>query len=276
MPAYAVGDVHGCLEPFERLLETLNFDPAADELWLAGDLINRGPDSAGVLRLLRGLGGKARCVLGNHDLYGLAVHTRGDEPTDSLRQLYEAPDCAEALDWLCGLPLVHHSEKWRTLIVHAGVYPGWSLKTLLALADEVTAALRGDDSEHLLTDLYGNEPACWADDLTGIPRLRFIINACTRMRFCDAAGNLEFKIHGRPGEQPPGWLPWFEHPEAGCQNTRIVFGHWASLGLVIEPQLIALDSGCAWGRQLSAVRLDDPQDPPPHWQVPCGAPNVID
>lgn len=276
MPVYAIGDVHGCLVPFERLLERLNFDPAADELWLTGDLINRGPDSAGVLRMLRGLGGRAHCVLGNHDLYGLAVHMLGEAPTESLRLLYEAPDCAEALDWLRHRPLVHHSAELRTLIVHAGVYPGWTLETLLALASEVTAELRGERHPELFARLYGDEPACWAEDLSGAARWRFIINACTRMRFCDAAGALEFKAHGSPGEQPSGWLPWFEHPQAGCPGQRIVFGHWASLGLYIRPDLIALDSGCAWGRQLSAVRLDAPQDMPPHWQVPCGAPNVVD
>lgn len=276
MAVYAVGDVHGWIAPLERLLDELNFDPAADSLWLTGDLVNRGPDSAGMLRLLRGLGDQVHCVLGNHDLHCLAIHARGAEPTDSLRTLYDAPDCAELLDWLRHRPLVHHSAELRALIVHAGVYPGWSPDTLLGLAREVVAELRGERHHELLTGLYGNEPACWSDDLSGLPRWRFIINACTRMRFCDTARNLEFRLYGRPGEQPPGWLPWFDHPQAGCPGWRIVFGHWASLGLHFAPGLIGLDSGCAWGRQLSAVRLDDPQDPPPHWQVPCATSDVVD
>lgn len=269
MPVYAIGDIHGCLAPLEQLLDTLNFDPAADTLWLTGDLVNRGPDSAGVLRLLRGLGDRAHCVLGNHDLHCLAIHARKDEPPSSLRALLDAPDNAELLDWLRRRPLVHHSTEFRALIVHAGVYPGWDLDTLLKLAAEVAAELHNDNHHHLLTHLYGDEPAGWSDDLTGLARWRFIINACTRMRYCDAKRNLEFKTHCRPGEQPAGWLPWFDHPLAGWAGWRIVFGHWAVLGLHITPGVIALDSGCVWGKRLSAVRLDCPEDPPRHWQVAC-------
>jgi bis(5'-nucleosyl)-tetraphosphatase (symmetrical) len=257
MNTYAIGDLQGCYTPLVRLLDAIRFDPARDRLWLVGDLVNRGPQSVEVLRFVKGLGDACVTVLGNHDLHllalaeGLAKPHRGD----TLDGVLAAPDRDELLDWLRHRPLV-----WREgdcLLVHAGLLPAWTVADALRLAAEAEAVLRAPDYAHFLERMYGNEPRAWDASLTGIERLRVIVNAFTRLRYCSPAGEMEFHHKGAPGTQPPGWLPWFDVPGRMSRDATVVIGHWSTLGLVNRPDLVALDTGCLWGGQLTAVRLGD-------------------
>lgn len=256
MAMYAIGDVQGCYDGLQRLLEKLKFDPPDDGLWFVGDLVNRGPDSLGVLRLVQQLGDHAVTVLGNHDLHLLALANgaEGPRPRNTLQPILAAPDRDELIDWLRRRPLAHFEEGF--LLVHAGILPEWDVATALSLASEVEAALRAADYKTFLASLYGNEPVRWDDTLRGIDRLRTIINVLTRMRMLTSDGALDFAYKGHPDEAPRNLTPWFEPPRASG-STAIVFGHWSALGLMLLSDLVALDSGCVWGRQLSAVRLED-------------------
>ncbi len=258
MATYAIGDIQGCLEPLERLLDQLDFRPGPDRLWLTGDLVNRGPDSAAVVRMIRSLGEHATTVLGNHDLHLLAVRYGSArlKRRDTLDELLDAPDSEDLLEWLKHQPLAHFDADLDTLLVHAGCPPEWNVDEVLQRAAEVETALRSDSPEHFFRDMYGDQPDRWHSALNGLDRLRFITNALTRMRFVDAEGRLDMKHKGPPGSQPKGWLPWFDFPRAS-QPTRIVFGHWSMLGLRTDSRIIGLDTGCLWGRQLTAVRLED-------------------
>lgn len=267
MAIYAIGDVQGCYHSLQRLLEKLKFDPADDTLWLVGDLVNRGPDSLGVLRFVKNLGERAITVLGNHDLHLLAFAS-GAEATkqrDTLQQVMTAPDRDELLEWLRFRPLAYYNEGF--LLVHAGILPEWDAPTVLSLAAEVETELRAPGYRTFLAGLYGNEPATWSASLSGIDRLRTIVNALTRMRFLRPDGSMDFSYKGNPDEAPRELTPWFDLPRASG-STAIVFGHWSALGLVLRPDAIALDSGCVWGRQLSAVRLEDRA----LFQVDCDTP----
>jgi bis(5'-nucleosyl)-tetraphosphatase (symmetrical) len=254
---YAIGDIQGCLEPLERLLDKLRFDPAQDTLWFVGDLVNRGPQSLEVLRFVKGLGERAVTVLGNHDLHllvvaaGFAKAHRGD----TLDAILAAPDRDELLDWLRCRPLAHAAQGW--LMVHAGVLPQWDAARTVELAREVERALAGPDWHALLAAMYGNHPHRWRDDHAGFDRLRCIVNALTRMRLCTADGTMEFAHKGEPHDLPAGFTPWFDAPQRATAGTPIVFGHWSALGLVVRPDLVALDTGCRWGRALTALRLED-------------------
>ncbi len=259
MSVYAIGDIQGCYEPLRRLLDKLEPDPDRDRLWFTGDLVNRGPQSLEVLRLVRSLGDSAVTVLGNHDLHLIAVAHgvgNGRSPDPSLQPVLEAPDRDELLDWLRARPLAHFDEKLNTLLVHAGVPPDWTVKKTLKRAAEVEAALTGDDGDEFLRKLYGNAPARWSGDLRGNKRLRYIVNALTRMRMVHRDGRLDFEHKGPPGSARKGLLPWFDAPDAHWRGTRVVFGHWSALGLVVRPDLVGVDTGCAWGRELTAVRLN--------------------
>ncbi len=268
MAVYAIGDIQGCYRELAELLDTLNADPAADELWFVGDLVNRGPQSVEVLRLVRSLGRAAIVVLGNHDLHLLAFGLTGRArvPDAELRPVLDAPDCAELLDWLRERPLAHYRADLDTLMVHAGVAAEWDPLQTMALAGEVEQLLRGSECARFLAQMYGNEPDRWSPQLTGIERHRFIVNCLTRIRYCHADGRLDFAEHGPPGTQSAGLVPWFELPGRVAQSARIVFGHWSALGLLQRANLLALDSGCVWGRSLTAVRLDGPARP---FSVPC-------
>ncbi|NIR60919.1 MAG: symmetrical bis(5'-nucleosyl)-tetraphosphatase [Gammaproteobacteria bacterium] len=269
MAHYAVGDVQGCLGPLRRLLEALRFDPAADRLWLTGDLVNRGPDSLATLRLIRELGEAAVAVLGNHDLHMLAV-AAGAEPaktSDTFDDVLSAPDRETLLEWLRHRPLLHRDTALGWTLLHAGLPPQWDIDTAQARAREVETALRGPRCRELLTGMYGDEPERWSDSLAGAPRLRFIINCLTRLRFCDAAGRLALGVKGPPGAQPEGYLPWFEIPGRASAGARIVFGHWAALGTRAGPDAYGIDGGCVWDGRLVALRLD--VDPPRWHLVPC-------
>lgn len=259
MATYAIGDIQGCYTPFSRLLERIRFDPGVDRLWIAGDLVNRGPHSAEVLRVVRALGQSAITVLGNHDLYLLMVAAKAAPRTrdDTLDNVLKAPDREELLHWLAHRNMVHVAGEH--LLVHAGLVPQWSAEQALALGGEVEAALRGPRSKDFLKHLFGDKPAKWSEDLKGWDRLRFLVNVMTRMRFCTPEGRLALEGKGPPSKAPSGSVPWFRTPRAAWKTHTVVCGHWSALGFHREPGLIALDSGCVWGGKLTAVRLEDGQ-----------------
>ncbi len=256
--------------PFEELLENIGFDPARDQLWLTGDLVNRGPKSLETLRLVKKLGQSVITVLGNHDLHFLAVakKIRRSRAGDTFKQIRKAPDLDELTYWLRNQPLVHWDKKLKVIMTHAGVYPGWSRKQLIKNAQEVEKILRGDDFRELLRNMYGNTPRRWEDSLTGWKRSRFILNALTRMRYCDSRARLDFDIKGPPGKAHEKYMPWYKHPMMKCKKWRIVFGHWSSLGYMQRKNIISLDSGCVWGEKLTAVQLDA-KYVAPCWQLNC-------
>ena len=269
MAIYAVGDIQGYMHPLRRLLEIMRFDPAADQLWVAGDMVNRGPDSLEVLRYIRSLGDSAKPVLGNHDLHLLAVASgvRDQKEGDTFGPILEAPDLDELLFWLRHLPFVHVDRSIRTLMVHAGVYCKWTRKKLLRFSRELESVLQSDSYVDFLKNMGGKRPKKWKKSLTGWDRYRFIANACTRLRFCSNKGKLDFFYKGPPGSQPHELVPWFRHPKRGCNKWRIVFGHWSTLGYVREANVISLDSGCLWGKRLTAVQLDSEEER--MWQIGC-------
>ncbi len=268
MATYAVGDIQGCYAEFQRLLEQMRFDPIQDRLWLVGDLVNRGPGSLEVLRLVKSLGGSAITVLGNHDLHLLAVAEGAAElhRSDTLDEVLNAPDRAELLHWLRHQRLLHAEH--AHVLVHAGLLPQWSAAQAAGLAREVEAALRGDDYAVFLAHMYGNTPHGWNDGLTGYRRLRIITNAFTRMRICTPQGEMEFRFKGEVKNIPPGYLPWYEIPNRASRDATVIFGHWSALGLKVDQRIIALDTGCLWGGPLSAIRLEDRK----LFQVNCNNP----
>ena len=258
MATYAIGDIQGCYDALRRLLDCCAFDPVRDRLWFVGDLVNRGPRSLETLRFIKSLGTAAQTVLGNHDLYLLMVAEGGAKfrgKDDTLQAVLDAPDCGELLDWLRHQPLCHTEGEY--CMVHAGLLPQWTAERARALSREVEAALQGADFREFILNLWGSEPAGWSDDLAGWPRLRVIVNAMTRMRFCTADGVMEFKTKGETAKAPSGYLPWFEVPGRRSAEATLVVGHWSALGLKLMPGLLALDSGCLWGGELSALRLED-------------------
>jgi len=257
MAIYAVGDIQGCHAELRQLLELIRFDPAQDKLWLVGDLVNRGPDSLGVLRLVKSLGESAITVLGNHDLHLLAVAEGAAElhRSDTLDEVLNAPDRDELLRWLRNQRLLHVEDGF--VLVHAGLPPGWTVKQAAKLAHEVEAVLRGDDHAIFLARMYGNNPHGWDDGLTGYKRLRVITNALTRMRICTPQGEMEFRFKGELPDVPAGYLPWFDVPERKSRDATVIFGHWSALGLMLHENAIALDTGCLWGGPLTAIRLED-------------------
>lgn len=259
MADYAIGDVHACLDPLRMLLERLQFDPARDRLWFTGDLVGRGPQAAETLRFIRDLGAAAESVLGNHDIHCLAVAAGYGRlrRNDRLEPLLEAPDAADLLHWLRQRPLLTEPAGGLTL-VHAGIPPQWDLATARLCAREAETRLRSEASDALFAHLYGNQPASWSAALRGWPRLRFIINALTRMRFCHADGRLDFSENGPPEEAPDGLYPWYETPGRRLRprETTVISGHWSRLGCRQGPGYISLDTGCLWGGRLTAMRLD--------------------
>jgi bis(5'-nucleosyl)-tetraphosphatase (symmetrical) len=259
MATWAIGDVQGCLEPLERLLGKIGFDAGRDELWLVGDLVNRGPDSLGVLRLLHGMRHVCRIVLGNHDLHLLAVAAGAEalKKKDTFRDVLEAADGPELLAWLQRQPLLHHDRARNTVMTHAGIPPQWSLADARRLAGEVEQVLRNGDAPAFFRAMYGNEPARWEETLEGDARLRVITNFFTRMRFIDERGTLDLVSKEGLGTAPPGYRPWFEAAGRRTAGVRIVFGHWAALeGRCDVENVEALDAGCVWGRDLVALNLD--------------------
>ena len=253
---YLLGDLQGCGNPLARLLDEVAFSPSRDHLYVLGDLVNRGPDSLGVLQRLSALGGAATCLLGNHDLHLLAVAhgVRKPHRSDTLDEILNAPDREDWLNWIRQRRLAVHAHGW--LMVHAGVVPQWDATQTVALAAEVEAMLAGPDVGEFLTRMYGNEPDKWDDSLQGVPRWRCVVNSLTRLRFCSADGTMEFTTKEGAGGAPEGLMPWFEVPGRRTAGTPVAFGHWSTLGLINRDDLMALDTGCVWGGQLTAVRVD--------------------
>ena len=257
MSTYAIGDLQGCYRSLQALLERIDFDATRDRLWFLGDLVNRGPGSLECLRFVSDLGDRATVVLGNHDLHLLAVAEGVSKPgkRDTIQQILDAPDRDELLDWLRSQKLVHLEGSF--LMVHAGLLPQWSLSQAMELASEIESLIRSPNRRDFLKHMYGNEPNRWDDTLTGPARYRIVTNAMTRMRLLDEndALNLEFK--GELGTIPAGQHPWFMKRHPSTIDITILAGHWSALGLHVTANFIGLDSGCAWGRQLSAFRLED-------------------
>src|SRR5688500_10380034 len=252
MATYAIGDVQGCFEELSRLLAEAGFEQRRDRLWFVGDLVNRGPKSLEVLRFVRDLGSRAVSVLGNHDLHLVTQHegferSRG---ADTFADVLEARDAAELVSWLRSRPLLH--VEGGHAMVHAGLLPQWSLDKAVLLANEVEEELRGADYRAFLANMYGSTPQAWSETLTGWDRLRVIVNAMTRLRFCTRDGRMDLRAKGTTA--PAGYFPWYELRR---DAQRIVCGHWSALGLKLTPGMAALDSGCVWGGKLSALRLED-------------------
>ena len=259
MAVYAIGDLQGCYIELRELLDRLGYDRDDDRLWFVGDLVNRGPNSLECLRWVKDLGERAVVVLGNHDLHLLAVaagNGRKQKAGDTLEPILGAPDSAALLDWLRTRPLLHHDAALGYTMVHAGLPPQWDLATATLCAREVEQALRGPDHLAFLRDMYGDQPDLWSDGLTGMARLRFSVNALTRMRFCTSDGRLDLKVKGAPHTASGELLPWFAVRDRRSAGLHLIFGHWSTLGEAEGFGVYPLDSGCVWGGKLTALRLD--------------------
>ncbi len=257
MAVYVIGDVQGCYDPLQKLLEKIQFDPADDYVWFVGDLVNRGPHSLKTLRFIKGLGDRALTVLGNHDLHLLAVYYAGFDSKlyDTLDDVLSAPDCDVLCHWLRHRPLFYHDSSLDLAVVHAGMYPFWDLQQAKGYAREVEAVLQSENHVEFFKHMYGNAPGCWSETLQGWERLRFITNCFTRMRLCNMQGELDLTHKGPPPKQAD-FQPWFSIPDR--LDTQIIFGHWAALECQAPRDgVFAIDSGCVWGNALTAIRLDD-------------------
>ncbi len=257
MATYAFGDIQGCLTPLHKLLDLIQFDPASDRLWFTGDLVNRGPHSLDVLRLLKGLDSRCVIVLGNHDLHVLAVHGSVTplRKQDTLHAVLDAPDSGELMDWLRRRPLLHREGAY--LLVHAGILPQWHVDQAMALAGEVERALRSDEYRTLLPFIYRPEASRWDDTMPPQARLGFVANVLTRMRMCSPDGLLDLTFKGPPEQARDGLLPWFRIPPRRPRRETVLFGHWSALGVRVGERCIALDGGCVWGNTLACLRLED-------------------
>lgn len=253
MATYAIGDVQGCFDELEELLRKIGFRQQADRLWFVGDLVNRGPKSLEVLRFVRSLGERAVTVLGNHDLHLVTQHEGAERrrKDDTFEDVLASSDANELVDWLRTRPMMHVEGGYA--MVHAGLLPQWNLEKAASLAREVEQALAAPGYRDFLSHMYGSEPARWSDSLSGWDRLRVIVNAMTRMRFCAPDGTMEFRAKG--AVPPAGYLPWFEARNA--DEAVLLFGHWSALGLKVGERVVGLDSGCIWGGALTAMRLED-------------------
>lgn len=255
MSTYCIGDVQGCLTELESLLKIINYNHNKDSLWFVGDLVNRGPQSLETLRFIKQQP-NTKIVLGNHDIHLISFyHDIVDFETEHLESIITAKDGKKLVTWLQKQPLAYYSREYNCLLTHAGVYPGWGLNSALGYANEAANAL---SNKEFLKNMYGNKPKKWDNNLTGYDRLRFIINAFTRMRFCDLEGNLNFQHSGKIESAPKEYIPWFKIPWRKTKEIKIIFGHWAALeGKTDEPNATAIDTGCVWGKKLTALRLDD-------------------
>lgn len=264
MTRYAVGDVQGCLQPLQCLLEEVSFNPQHDQLWLVGDLINRGPQSLQTLRFIKSLGDCTRIVLGNHDLHFLAIaHGIGSaRKSDTLDEILNANDCADLVQWLQQQPLMYSDPSGDFHMTHAGIPPNWCLQQAKQYAREVESVLTSEQAHLYFENMYGNHPDCWDEHLSGMSRLRVITNYFTRMRFCTAQGQLDLdnKLTSLPADKQTHFAPWFAHPQRLTQNDQLIFGHWAALeGEADCDNVFALDTGCVWGRALTLMNIDQQQ-----------------
>lgn len=259
MATYAIGDIQGCYQALLRLIEKLKFDPGQDRLWLTGDLVNRGSQSLEVLRFAKHLGQSCEVVLGNHDLHLLAIAhgVRASNHHDTFHDILTADDRDALMHWLITRPLLVCDEARKIVMTHAGMAPCWRVEEARRYAHELERALQGDHAKAVLANLFGNTPDQWDPHLTGMERLRCIVNYLTRMRYVDIEGRLEFVYKAKPDTCPPGLMPWFESPMRQDKDWKIIFGHWASLqGETNTPNVHALDTGCAWGECLTAFCLE--------------------
>lgn len=260
MANYVVGDVQGCLDSLQALLDKVQFDPQHDRLWFAGDLVNRGPRSLDTLRFIKRLGDRAHTVLGNHDLHLLALWCSSgrSHESDTIAEVVNAPDGEELINWLrqqplaLMLPLHAHS-----LLVHAGILPQWSFQQALQLSFEVQQVLAGPDWKAFMAQLYGNKPNRWDPALQGVDRLRLIVNVFTRMRMLREDGKIDLKYKLEPADAPDDLKAWFERPRSSDAEGQILFGHWSTLNQVKNKVGYCLDTGCVWGGRLTALRLED-------------------
>ena len=268
MTTYAIGDLQGCYNALQRLLDKVQFEPGQDTLWLAGDLVNRGPNSLATLRFVKSLGDNAVTVLGNHDLHLLAIaadHKTTKDP--GLKEILAAPDLDELIDWIRKQPVLHYDAKLDFAMVHAGIHPSWTLQQALDFAEELHQILSGDNYLDFIHQMYGNKPRSWREDLNGWERLRFIVNVFTRMRYCDIDGKLNLKDKGPIGSQGADSLPWFDMPKRKTRKQRILFGHWSTVGRLERKDVYALDTGCVWGGDLTSLKLDAKK--PKYISIPC-------
>lgn len=259
MAVYAIGDIQGCFDELLRLLDAIKFNPKKDQVWLAGDLVNRGPNSADVLRFAKKHSGSIKVVLGNHDLHLLANAAGVNQHhhrMDTMESVLEADDRDELITWLRHQSLFHHDAQLAFSMVHAGLPPQWSIKKCRKRAKEVETVLQSDDWHKFFKHMYGNTPSSWSKELEGWDRLRYITNCFTRLRYCHEDGQLALSFKGAPSNKPKGELPWFDMPNRKSQDDRIVFGHWSTLGTGRYGNVFSLDSGVVWGEQLTAIRID--------------------
>ena len=269
MSVYWVGDIQGCDDPLGQLLDQVGFSASRDRLYVLGDLVNRGPSSLAVLRRLYKLGTSVQCVLGNHDLHLLALSAGARAPgaSDTLQDIFQAPDKDTLLHWLKHQAIAIYQED--VLMVHAGVLPQWSLTETLSLAQELESILQSDQADAFFMQMYGNEPAQWQAQLQGMDRWRCALNAFTRLRFCSPTGAMEFETKENAAKAPQGYLPWFEVPQRQTANTTIAFGHWSTLGAVQRSDIWALDTGCVWGGCLTAIQRDHLHEAPRRIEIKC-------
>jgi bis(5'-nucleosyl)-tetraphosphatase (symmetrical) len=269
MATYVIGDVQGCYQPLQDLLEIIQFSPNTDTLWFCGDLINRGPDSLACLRFIKNLGSRALTVLGNHDLTLLVIAHGFLRPKaqDTFEPILKAKDKLDLINWLTTQPLLHHAPEHGVTLVHAGIYPLWTLSEAKIYAHEAELALQDKTkNKELFKNLFGNHPNCWSTGLPYLDRLRFIINSFTRMRVLTPDGKMNFSFKGPANKTPNGCFPWYKLSPLAAKETKIIFGHWAALnGLCDSNDVLAIDTGCVWGNQLTAVCLETNQ----HFSVGC-------
>lgn len=259
MTHYAVGDIQGCYRELMDVLDQVDFNPRNDCLWVAGDMVNRGPDSLATLRFLYRHKDSVRCVLGNHDLHLLAIYYghRQSKSSDTLNPILKSSKSEQWIDWLRQQPLCYHDESINYTMVHAGIPPQWSLTDALKYSAEVEKVLQSERIHRFLETMYGNEPELWDKNLTGNARLRCITNYFTRMRICKRSGQLDLNYKGDIDNIPRGYQAWFKQPGRKTRQQRIIFGHWAALGGYVDNKhLFGLDTGCAWGQALTLMRLD--------------------
>jgi bis(5'-nucleosyl)-tetraphosphatase (symmetrical) len=259
MATYAIGDIQGCYYAFQSLLERIGFDVKSDELWLVGDIVNRGSGSLEVLRWCFQHQEHLKIVLGNHDLHTIAVAhgIRPPNKSDTIQSILDAPDADDLLNWLRHQPLMVKNNQY--MMVHAGLLPQWQAEAAFGYAKEVETALQSNNYMDFLCNMYGNSPNIWMDDLTGFDRLRVITNAMTRIRVCAADGALDFNFKGELPDVPEGYVAWFDWPDRASDSQPIIFGHWSALGLQQRNNVFALDTGCLWGGALTAMCLETKQ-----------------
>ncbi len=255
MSIYAIGDVQGCFDDLLRLLDAIQFDEQSDQLWFAGDLVNRGPKSLETLRFIKSLGKAAVTVLGNHDLHLIATAYKQRRPRkkDSLEQVLDAPDCDELLHWLRHQKLFHYNADY--CLLHAGLPPQWNFSRTKKMARKAEKVLKSSNHLDFFKAMYGDKPDIWSADLQGLERIRFIVNCFTRIRYCHKDGQLDFKYNGAVGTQPAHLMPWFTVPGRQSAEMKIIFGHWSTLGYYQGNNCYAIDTGCLWGGQLTAIKL---------------------